>query len=72
VGLEDLEQALRGLGPGHRLQLPYGVFDLMFPSSAGHPASRAKAMTFARNFGVRVEDHPDDEVVWFYKSFDNF
>jgi hypothetical protein len=68
MNLEELDVILRDLQPGQGARVPYDVYELLFPPGEPDDGARGRAYRFARERGVRIDNRPDDNSVWFYRE----
>lgn len=65
---QEFETALRSVEPGQFADVPYEVFELLFPPGVQDDNAKAAAYTFARDRGFHIENRPDKGAVWFVKD----
>ena len=66
--LDELDAILRDLTAGKGARVPYDIYELLFPPGEPDQDARARAYAFARDRGVKIDNRPDNNAVWFYKD----
>jgi hypothetical protein len=66
--LQELEALLATVQPGQGAQVPYAVYDELFPPGEPDETARAAAFRFARANGCSIDNRPQDQSVWFLKD----
>lgn len=66
--LRNFEDALRGVAPGQFADVPYDVFEDLFPPGVLDDGAKGAAYAFARARGFHIENRPDKSAVWFVKD----
>ena len=65
---EDLETALRDVRPGQFVDIPYEIFNMLFPPGVKDDNAKAAAYAFATERGFWIENRPDKHAVWFVRD----
>lgn len=66
--LDDLDKILRELEAGKGARVPYDVYELLFPPGEPDDGARGRAYKFASERGIKIDNRPDDNSVWFFKD----
>jgi hypothetical protein len=69
--LEEFHHLLCGLSVGQFCELPYNVFELLFPPGEPDDGARVRAYEFARNHGCEIDNRAADQKVVFTKRITN-
>jgi len=65
---EEFEAALRTVQPGQYADIPYEIFEMLFPPGVMDDDAKGAAYAFARARGFRIENRPDKHAVWFVRD----
>ncbi len=66
--LEDFGKTLKELAPGEGARVAYDVYEDLFPPGEPDDGARGRAYDFARAHGVKIDNRPDNNAVWFFKD----
>jgi hypothetical protein len=69
--LEDFGALLGGLAVGQSATLPHSVYSTLFPPGEPDDGARARAYTFAKSHGCRIENQPGAGKVVFIRAVTN-
>jgi hypothetical protein len=69
--LDELHKLLCGLSVGQFCELPYSVYELLFPPGEPDGGARGRAHEFARNHGCEIDNRAADQKVVFTKRITN-
>lgn len=69
--LSDLGQLLDELPVGQSAELPYNVYELLFPPGEPDQGARTRAFDFARDHGCEISNQPAARKVVFIKKVTN-
>lgn len=65
---DEFEAALRSVQPGQFADIPYEIFEMLFPPGVRDDNAKAAAYAFASARGFRIENRPDKHAVWFVRG----
>ena len=65
--LDEFETALKQLQPGDGAEVPYAIFEELFPPGEPDQQARGRAHDFAQAHGCQIENHREERVVVFYR-----
>lgn len=68
--LGEFVVALRGVEQGQHLDVPYELFEVLFPPGLRDDPAREAASAFAQRRGFVLENRPDKHAVRFVKDAD--
>jgi hypothetical protein len=68
MDLSEFEVALRDVRPGQYANVPYEIFELLFPPGVKDDDAKGAAYAYARARGFRIENRPDRHEVWFVRD----
>lgn len=68
MDLSEFEVALKGVQPGQYANVPYEIFEHLFPPGVRNDDAKGAAYAFARARGFRIENRPDRHEVWFVRD----
>jgi hypothetical protein len=71
VTLTDLHGLLCLLRVGEPCELPYDVYELLFPPGEPDSAARASAFQFAQDHGCEIDNQPQNQRLVFTKRITN-
>ena len=65
---DELEGTLSEVKFGQGARIPYDVFELIFPPGVHDDGAKNAPYDFARRLGLKIDNRPDDDAVWFYRE----
>lgn len=65
---EQFETALAEVRPGQYAELPYEIFETLFPPGVQSDDAKDAAYAYAKARGFRIEHRPDLRAVWFVRD----
>jgi hypothetical protein len=65
--LEEFKTTLTNLQPGKAADVPYEIYDTLFPPGEPDQGAREKAYNFAKACGCVIDNRPKDREVLFVK-----
>ena len=68
MDIQEFEEMLRNVKPGHAASVPYDIFEILFPSGEHDRNARAAASSMARKHGLKIDKSQGKKIVRFYRD----
>lgn len=68
MDMDEFDAALREVRPGQYADIPYEIFEMLFPPGVQSDDAKGAAYDYAKARGLRVEHHSELRSVWFVRD----